>query len=203
MLDFKNICHKVIKRRSAKYLAFQILFVACCLFLSRALSIGAEIKGPEIKLQNNVIYVTTALLLDEKHVQEIKNGIEKEFRFYIGIFRSWGFWPDEFVFGKSYIRTLKCDPVKTEYIATSNDGSRIIEKRFKAFESMVNWVVSIEDLKLMNTQELEPGTYYVRVTVESKIRKLPPVIGYFLIFLPENEFKIKKNSSTFNIGPKK
>jgi hypothetical protein len=50
---------------------------------------------------------------------------------------------------------------------------------------------------------MEPGTYFVRVSAESKIRKLPPVIGYFMIFLPENEFKITKDSSFITIGPGK
>jgi hypothetical protein len=173
------------------------------LLLSISLSSGAEITGPEVKLQDNEIYVTTTISLDENHIQELRNGIAKEFRFYIDIFRLWKMWPDEFVLGKLFVRTLKCDPVKTEYIATSSDGSTLIEKRFKSFESMVRWAVSINNLKLVNTRELEPGVYFVRVTVESKIRKLPPVIGYFMIFLSENEFKIKKDSSPFNIGPAK
>ena len=203
MLYFKNLCQIVISRRSIIYIYLQILFVAIYLFLFCKISISAEIKGPEIKLQNNEINVTTELILEEKYIQELKKGIEKEFKFYIDIFRIWEFWPDEFVFGKFVIRNLKCDPVKTEYIATSNDGNKIIEKRFKSFESMINWAVRIEDLKLVNIKELEPGTYYVKITVESKIRKLPPIIGYFLIFLPENEFKIQKNSHPFNIGQKK
>jgi hypothetical protein len=87
-----------------------------------------------------------------------------------------------------------------EYAATSSDGSTLIHNRFKTFESMVKWALSINDLKLANTRELEPGEYFVRVTVESKIRKLPPVIGYFMIFLPENEFKIKKDSPFINVG---
>ncbi len=57
---------------------------------------------------------------------------------------------------------------------------------------MINWALQIEDFTLINIKDLEPATYYIKVTVESKIRKLPPVIGYFLVFLPENEFKIKK-----------
>jgi hypothetical protein len=65
---------------------------------------------------------------------------------------------------------------------------------------MLKWALSFDDLKLANVRDLEPGTYFVRVTVESKIRELPPVIGYFMIFLPENEFKIRKDSSFFSIG---
>jgi hypothetical protein len=48
-------------------------------------------------------------------------------------------------------------------------------------------------------RELEPGQYFVRVTVESKIRKLPPVIGYLFIFVSENEFKIVRDSALFPI----
>jgi hypothetical protein len=65
---------------------------------------------------------------------------------------------------------------------------------------MIQWALSINDLRLANMRELEPGAYFVRVTVESKIRKLPPVIGYFMIFLPENDFKIKKDSPLISVG---
>lgn len=161
---------------------------------------GQEIIGPEVKLHDNEIHVTTTLSLGEKHLKELSDGMAKELRFYIDLFRTWDMWPDEFVLGKSFVRTLKCDPVKKEYIATSYDGNILIEKRFKSFESMIRWALSINELKLTNMRELEPGTYFVRVTIESKIRKLPPVIRYFIIFLSENEFKIKKDSSFFNIG---
>jgi len=202
-LKVKDYEVRVISKRFSKLFTFHLLLITCYLLLSISLSSGAEITGTEVKLKDNEIYVTTALSLDENQIQELRNGIAKEFRFYIDIFRLWKMWPDEFVLGKLFVRTLKCDPVKTEYIATSSDGSTLIEKRFKSFESMVRWAVSINDLKLVNTRELEPGVYFVRVTVESKIRKLPPVIGYFMIFLSENEFKIKKDSSPFNIGTAK
>jgi hypothetical protein len=202
-LKIKSYKLRIISKRFSKLFTFHLLLVTCYLLLSISLSSGAEITGTEVKLRDNEIYVTTALSLDENHIQELRNGIAKEFRFYIDIFRLWKMWPDEFVLGKLFVRTLKCDPVKTEYIATSSDGSTLIEKRFKSFESMVRWAVSINNLKLVNTRELEPGVYFVRVTVESKIRKLPPVIGYFMIFLSENEFKIKKDSSPFNIGTAK
>ena len=174
--------------------------VACCLLFSYSLSSGAEIKGPEVKVHENGIYVTTTLLLDENCMQELRNGMAKEFNFYIDLFRVWKMWPDEFVTGKLVIKTLKCDPVKTECVATSSDGSTLIKKRFKSFEPMVRWSLNINDLNLTNIQELESGVYFVRITIESKIRKLPPVLGYFMIFVSENEFKIKKDSPFFQIG---
>jgi hypothetical protein len=170
------------------------------LLSSYSLSSAEQITGPEVKLHDHNIYVTTSLSLDENHLQELSNGITKELRFYIDLFRVWEMWPDEFVLGKFFVRTLKSDPVKMEYTATSSDGSTLIQKRFKTFGSMLKWALSVDNMKLADTRELEPGKYFVRVTIESKIRKLPPVIGYFMIFLPENEFKIKKDSPFINIG---
>ncbi|MDI6890670.1 MAG: DUF4390 domain-containing protein [Thermodesulfovibrionales bacterium] len=187
-------------KRNLAIVVHRLLSVAFYLVSFYSLASGAEIVGPEMTLQNNEIYVTTSLSLEEKHLQELRNGIAKELRVYIDLFRVWKMWPDEFVLGTSLIRTLKCDPVKSEFIATSYDGSTITEKRFKSFESMTKWALSINELKLTNIRELEPGIHFVRVTVESKIRKLPPVIGYFIIFLSENEFKISKDSLYFSIG---
>jgi hypothetical protein len=125
--------------------------------------------------------------------------VDKELKFYVDLFRVWRAWPDEFVLGKSYTRTVKVDPIKKEFIATSNDGTLLVEKRFKSFESMLAWTVSFRDLKLTNIRELDPGQYFVRITVESKIRKLPPVIGYLFIFISENEFRLVRDSVHFMI----
>jgi hypothetical protein len=164
---------------------------------------GQTVAGPDAKLQNNDLYVTFSLGLNEKTIDALKNGMEKEIRFYIDLFRVWNIWPDEFVLGRSFKKTIKADPIKKEFIATSNDGSVVIEKRFRTFETMLDWVVSFRDLKLTNVRELESGRYFVRITVESKIRQLPPVIGYFLVFVSENEFRVVKDSSQFMIEGQK
>ncbi|NWF52881.1 MAG: DUF4390 domain-containing protein [Nitrospirae bacterium] len=180
---------------------FYLIFFIFSLIPFHYIANGAEINGPEVSLKGNEIRVSAFLILDEKYIKEIRNGIEKEFRFYIDLFRVWNMWPDEFVLGKSITKTVKCDPVKSEFIATSFDGNILIERRFKSFESMMKWTLSIEDLKLTNIKELEPGIHFVRLTVESKLRNLPPVIGQFFIFLSENEFVVKKDSYNFRIGP--
>jgi len=177
-----------------------LVIIGCFLLLHGVSVFAAEINGPEVKIQGNEIQVTTSLSLDDKYLNEIKNGIKKEFIFYVDIFRVWNMWPDEFILSKSFSRTLRSDPVKMEFVATSSDGTTQIRKRFRSYESMLKWSLSIDDLKLISIRDLEPGTYFVRVTVESKIRQFPPVIGYFMIFLPENEFKIKKDSPYFSIG---
>lgn len=177
---------------------YTIFFLLITLFFP-SVSGGQVIVGPDVKLANNDIYVTFSLGLEDKNLQEIKRGIDKELRLYINLFRVWKVWPDEFVLGKTYTRTLKADPIKKEYVSTSSDGSTLTERRFKSFESMINWAQSVKDLKLTSTREIDPGEYFIQITTESKIRKLPPVIGYFFIFLSENEFKITKNSGIFSI----
>lgn len=193
-LTVKGYRFKGIREYLFKLVTFHLSLFIFLLF-SFSFSGAAEITGPEVRMQGNDIYITTSLSLNEKYLQELNNGIPKELRFYIDIFRVWKLWPDEFVLSKFFIRTLQGDPVKKEYLATSSDGITLTQKRFKSFESMMQWALSIIDLKLANMRELEQGVYYVRVTVESKIRKLPPVLGYFMIFVPENEFKITKDSS--------
>jgi len=177
---------------------FSILVLLIAVFCPRA-SESQTVTVPEVKLVNNDLFVSFSLSLQDKSLEAIRGGVDKELKFYVDLFKMWKVWPDEFVIGKAYVKTLKVDPVKKEYVATSNDGSLLIEKRFKSIESMMQWVVVFRDLKLTNIRELEPGQYFVRVTVESKIRKLPPVIGYLFIFVSENEFRIMKDSAIFTI----
>jgi hypothetical protein len=188
------------RRRTLSPHHFFIAAACILLLFSYSPASGAEITGPDIKFQGNELYITTTLSLDEKSLQELRNGMQKEFRFYVDLFRVWNIWPDEFILNKSFVRTLKSDHVKKEYLATSSDGNTLIQKRFKSMESMIQWALTINDLKFVNTKDLEPAVYFVRTTVESKIRKLPPVIGYFMIFLPENEFKLSKDSPPFSPG---
>ncbi len=158
-----------------------------------------EIAGPDVRLANNDVYVSFSLVPAAKHIEEIKEGIDKELKLYIDLFRVWKVWPDEFVLGKFFSRRMKVDPIKKEYVATSFDGNVIIERRFRSFEAMLAWTLSVKDLKLTNTRELEPGEYFVRITAESKIRDLPPMIRQFFVFISENEYKIRKDSGIFLI----
>ena len=169
-----------------------------CISFPRA-SQAQTIIGPDIKIINNEIHVSFSLNPDSRHLQEIKDGIEKEYKLDIDLFRVWRGWLDEFVLGKSFYRTLKSDPIKKEYVATSNDGSIIVEKRYRSVESMIQGTLSVKDLKLTNTRELDPSVYFVRITAESKVRKLPPIIGHFIIFVSESEFRVKKDSGSFPI----
>ncbi|MCL5022247.1 MAG: DUF4390 domain-containing protein [Nitrospirae bacterium] len=170
------------------------------LLLSPVKAFPAEISGPEVRIQGNEIVVNAALTLDDRNLSDVKNGISKEITFYADLFRVWNMWPDEFITGKKIVKTLWCDPIKKEYVATSFDGAVMIEKRFKTFNSMLNWTLTVRDLKLINVRELQPSSYFVKLTVESRVRKLPPVIGYLLFFVPEKDFKVFRDSPSLTIG---
>jgi len=171
------------------------IFLLLSILLMPLVSEGQTIAGPEMKVVNSDLFVTFSVGIENKSIEAMRSGVDKDLTFYIDLFKVWKIWPDEFVLGKSYVRTIRVDPIKKEFIATSSDGSVLVEKRFKSFDSMLAWTVSFRDLKLASVRELEPGQYFVRVTVESKVRKLPPVIGYLFIFISENEFKVVRDSA--------
>ncbi len=148
-------------------------------------------------VNNNEISVTTSLSPEAKFVEDLNEGMTKELVFYIDMFRVWKIWPDEFVKGRKISRILKSDPIRREYIAISIDGNVSIEKRFKDIDSMLSWSLNITDIKLTGVNNLEAGKYFVKATVESNIKKLPPVIGYFLFFISEREFSVSRNSHKF------
>ncbi|MBI4689157.1 MAG: DUF4390 domain-containing protein [Nitrospirae bacterium] len=193
-----DVKYKLINKRFKFIFCFSLLIYLSLFFPS--LSTGTEIIGPDTKVINNEIFVTTGLMLDESQIQDFKNGIAKEITFFIDLFRVWKVWPDEFVLGKTIVKTLKSDPIKKEYVATSFDGMTIIEKRFTELDSLLKWSLTVNNLKLTSIRELDPSDYFVKVTVESRLSRLPPVIRYLFFFVPDKEYKTVKDSPKFPIG---
>ncbi|MDX9714001.1 MAG: DUF4390 domain-containing protein [Dissulfurispiraceae bacterium] len=149
-------------------------------------------------LQNHELIINAELKPGQQMLAELRDGVKKELIFYIDLFRVWKIWPDEFVAGRKYSRTISADPIKKEFICETVENNIKYRKRFKDFESMTTWAFSLNGLKLMNTKEIEPAQYFVKVTVESKIRKLPSLLKA-IILIPENEFSITMNSGSFSL----
>ena len=187
------------KKSLIKILLLLVLFE---LLLFVRTGTAAEIPEVGFRLANNELYVSTAVRPDQKFMDELSDGLSKELTFYIDLFRVWKIWPDEFVLGQKIITTLKSNPIKREYIATRVTGNISLNKRFNDLESMANWAMTLPEIKLTNVKELEAGTYFIKVTAESQIRKLPPIIGYLLFFVPDKDFSITKNSHSFEINTK-
>ncbi|MEJ2183685.1 MAG: DUF4390 domain-containing protein [Nitrospirota bacterium] len=170
------------------------------LFLLVSTVSAAEIRGPSVRFDDGRVMVSAALVLDEKHVEEIEKGVSKEIVFYVDLFRVWDTWPDEFVQGSTFVQTLHCDPVKKEYVATSLNGVRLLEKRFSSCRRMLDWALRIPEFSLADTEELEPSRYFVKVTAESRLRRLPPFINLLFFFVREKEFSVSRNSPVFPVN---
>jgi len=180
------------------FLCFILVFNCAALFLVGH-GHSYQLNPVSVVLNNNDLYVTTALIPEAGFMENIVEGMRKEITFYVDLFRVWKIWPDEFVRGKKILRVIKSDPIKREYSVISITDNVSIEKRFKDMDSMLSWALNITDLKLTGTKDLETGRYFVKVTVESNTKKLPPVIGYFLFFVSGKEFSVSRNSIEFNI----
>lgn len=161
---------------------------------------AAEIMGPAVRTDGQGIYVSTGLLLDEQGLREINEGLQKDIDIYIDLFRIWRMWPDEFVLGVKYTQTILCDPVKKEYVATSLSGRHQRERRFKNCPELLKWALNIPEIMLTNVGELEPAPYFVKVSAESRLRRLPPFIGQLFFFVPQTEFQIESSSERFHLG---
>lgn len=178
------------------------LFSALGLLIVAEPSSAADISSIGVRFSQNEIYVTATIKPDAQFIEDINEGLTKELIVYVDLFRVWSIWPNEFINGRRHLKTLKNDPIKREYVVTTIEGNIYREKRFKDPESMIVWAMTVSEMKLANIGGLEAGSYFVKVTVESLIRKLPPVIGYFIPFIPEKEFSISKKSPLFQIPSK-
>lgn len=191
-----------ISRKCSSYSAACIICSVFCILLFASSGRATEISSVTARMLNNDIYVTVSVKPDSKFIDELNEGLSKELFFYIDLFRVWKIWPDEFVIGKKSQKVLKSNPIKREYVATSLDGNVYLEKRFRDLEAMIGWTLNISDMKLTNIKELEPGTYFVKATLESRAKKLPPVVGYLLFFVSEKEFTVFRDSQTFQLNLK-
>lgn len=179
-----------------------ILLLTLSLVLTSTLTYAATLKilGPQIEIKDNNIIVNASIANVKELETTIKSGIEKEIVFTFELFRSWRFWPDEFVASKKIKKIIKYDNLREQYRASSHNGTSLMEKRFKDFNTMKSWIFTVNAVNLANVKELEPGNYYIRVVVESKSIEHLPLIGFLMHLIPEVEMTMAKESQPFVIG---
>ena len=176
-----------------------MVLIAFLVVIPPAETFGAELQALDIAFRGQDMFVTTAVVPDVSFTEEMKQGLSKELRLSFEVMSIRSFFPDEYILGKKIRITLKSDPIKREFAARITHGGSVQEKRFKNIESMNDWALGIRDLKITNVKELDPGTYYLKVTAESRIRKLPPLLKYLLFFIPETEFTVVRYSRVFTL----
>ncbi len=177
-----------------------IIFVCCALILIPETAYTAELLLPEISIRGNEIIVYTGLSDIEEIETTIKSGVEKEIVFTIELFKVWNYWPDEFVVSRKIRRIIKFDNLREHYLATVFNENIPIERTFRDFSVMKKIIFKVDGVSLVKVKELDPGSYYVRVVAESKSRELPSVIGLLMLFIPEVEMSLARESYRFDIG---
>ena len=180
---------------TAPLIGFLILFLTAA-----GIADGAEISEVSISRENKSVSVNAELILDEGQIADLNSGIQKELIFYVDLFKHWNFWPDEFITGIIFTRVIKSDPIKKEFSLISVERRSKTETRYNSLETLLSHALKIDSERVFSTDGLQSGNYFVKVTVVSRIRKLAPIVGYLLFFVPEKEFSIERNSERFRVS---
>lgn len=162
---------------------------------------ATRLKDLVVTQNGDDIYVSVKLELSPELEKELKSGIEKKLIFYVDLFRAWYKWPDEFVLGKKIERELKCDNVKSEFTVTTQEWSKgPVIKRFENCDELLVWALSMDSVRLVNVKEIPKGRYLVKVSAESRLRNLPPLIGQLFFFVKDVEFNVRTHSEKMKFG---
>ncbi len=182
-----------------KQLTILVLLTGAVLMACRSTAATPQIVG-EMNIIKNNIMVNLSIDNIEELETLITSGIEKEILFTVELLKVWKYWPDEFVVSKKIVKTIKYDNLREKYLASYNDGITRITKHFKDYPSVKKWIYMVNDVNLANVKELDPGSYYVRIVVESKSLEQLPLLGVLMHFIPEVEMSLAKESQPFIIG---
>ncbi|MCX8033990.1 MAG: DUF4390 domain-containing protein [Thermodesulfovibrio sp.] len=152
-----------------------------------------------VKKSSNSIEITARIIPSKEFVEDFKAGLGKNIQILVELYRRWSIIPDEFITGVKIQRIFVSDPIKEEYIIGNLEGKILKEKRFKNSTDALDWGLKIEAVDFPNINKFESGKYYIKVTVESNIKKLPLLLEHFLFFVPKYETKIVKESERFDL----
>lgn len=182
-----------------------MLFILCFPLFSAftspdALGAVPYITGPDVMIVNNNIIVKTSIADISDFEQMVKASIGKEIILTVELMRVWDFWPDEFIVSKKIRKVVKYDNLRDQYRASWRDGITRTDRIFTDFKVMKNWILSEDHISIANIKELDPGSYYIRVVVESSSREKIPLIGLLMYLVPEVEMSLAKESQPFKAG---
>ncbi len=180
-----------------KHFKFLVPVLISIFTVSNADALTPYIIGPDMDIINNDIIVNLSIDNVFELEKTIKSGIAKEITFTVELLRVWKYWPDEFVVSKKVAKAIKYDNLREQYWASYYDGVTRIENHFTNYNSLREWIFTVNHINLANIRELNPGIYYFRIIVESKSLEQLPLIGLLMHFIPEVEMSLAKESQPF------
>jgi hypothetical protein len=149
---------------------------------------GSErMKNVVTEIKNQEIVVTAELVdgFSRETLNDIHDGIPKDFYYYLLLKRKQKNWFDEEILAKTIRYTVKYDTLKKKYSIVQRDGERVVESTVDDVETMKRLVSKIDHVKLAPTRFLKSrNRYYVSVKSQMKAAKLPFYVDYFLFFIP-------------------
>ena len=178
---------------------------ALLFLLSPPAEAGATtIQGLHIKADGKVdggsVLVSARLAISGPMAKEIRAGVEKKIIFYVDLYRHWSSWPDEFIMGRKIERDLDCDTVRGEYMMVSRENGRTGATRYANCNDLINNALILKNIRLSHLNGLTHGRYYIRVTAESRLMNLPPLLGQMFFFIRSKEFSVRADSATVYLG---
>lgn len=177
-----------------------ILLSTILLFVFMPEAGATEIKGVTIAVKGDDIFISARLSLDKPLIKDLNAGIDKQLIFYVDLFRHWSSWPDEFIMGRKIERDIGCDNVKGEYMMLTRESGWAERSRYASCGELINNALGLKNIRLSNIKELTKGRYYVKITAESKLRNLPPLLGQMFFFIKDKEFSVHADSATVYLG---
>lgn len=165
-----------------------LLLLILLFFPGQPYAAGPErIKNVTTEIRNQEIVVTADLVngFNREIINDIQDGIPKDFYYYLLLKRKQKNWFDEEVLAKTLRYTVKYDTLKKQYTIVQRDGEQVSESTVDNIEAMKRMVSKIDHVKLAPIGFLKSRhRYYVSIKSQMKAAKLPFYVDYFLFFIP-------------------
>lgn len=182
-----------------KKCALKLIIVIGFFLITAVRSYAIENINMEIQKDTTFLTVKARIIPSQEFAEDFKNGLSKNIFILIELYRKWSIIPDEFINGVQIQRVLISDPIKDEFIIKTLQGEILTEKRFKNWQEALDWALNIGPVRVVNINNVDRGKYYIKITVESNIKKLPSILEHILFFIPTYEKKITKESESFRL----
>ncbi len=170
---------------------FSLLLLTLSLFFLFSLTAKAQasprIQDVVVEARDKGLFVSAKLGngFQKKTVEDIHNGIPKDFYYYFVLHQREKRWFDEELLSKTILFTVKYDTLKKNYKITQTFDNKSTERTVSEFKNMKDIVTKIKRLKLAPLKILNK-TDHLFVSVKSQMQgtKRPFYLDYFLFFIP-------------------